>query len=326
MIKNFTEGLKSYPQHATAKLHMQKMQEIEQDANAQGLPTDRNTLGRMVSMHPGLNNQMNSQNQQLIGRGTLSGSAQAALALSNYQNLLMRQNSMNSTSSNPLQQETSSFNNSNQSPSSSFHGTSALTSAPMQNLPGSGHPSPHLPQQQSQQSQVQQQLHQRPNVNNQLVQNHPQSTQGNGNNNQAMQNQMIQQLLQMSNNNGGNSGGGQQQQLPVSNTNGSMAGAYTGFGGSSSVPAAGTSNVSANNVPAPSRSNSFKSVSTGDVVSAAGGRRSGSGFNQRSAELQQNLQLDDDIMQDIAHDFTENGFFNSDLDDNMCFSWKGQLT
>ncbi|XP_008467219.1 probable transcriptional regulator SLK3 isoform X2 [Cucumis melo] len=322
------EGLKSYPQHATAKLQMQKMQEIEQVANAQGMPTDRNTLSRMVSLHPGLNNQMSSQNQ-LVGRGTLSGSAQAALALSNYQNLLMRQNSMNSTSSHALQQETSSsFNTSNQSPSSSFHGTTAITSAPMQNLPSSGLSSPNLPQQQSQ---VQHQLHQRPNTNNLLGQ----STQGNSNNNQAMQHQMIQQLLQISN----NSGGGQQQQqlqpqqqqqlqpqqqpLSGSNTKVSVGGTYTGYGaGSSSVTAAGTANASCSNTPAPSRSNSFKSASTGDV-SAAAGARSSSGFNQRSADLPQNLQLDDDIIQDIAHDFTDNGFFNNDLDDNMCFAWKG---
>ena len=37
------EGLKSYPRHATAaKLHLQKMQEMEQFASVQGLPTDRN--------------------------------------------------------------------------------------------------------------------------------------------------------------------------------------------------------------------------------------------------------------------------------------------
>ncbi|XP_022969730.1 probable transcriptional regulator SLK2 [Cucurbita maxima] len=314
------EGLKSYPQHATAKLQMQKMQEIEQVATAQGLPTDRNTLSRMVALHPGLDSQMNSQNQ-LIGRGALSGSAQAALALSSYQNLLMRQSSMNSTSSNPLQQETTSFNNSNhQSPSSSFHGTTALSSAPMQSLPGSGLSSPNLPPpQQSQQSQVQQQLHQRPNANNLLVQNHPQTTtHGNSNNNQAMQHQMIQQLLQISN----NSGGGQQRPLPGSNMKGgSMTGTYTGFGGSSSVVAAGSADASGSNTPAPTRSSSLKNASAGDVSAAAGSRCSE--FNQRTADLPQNLHLDEDIIQDIAHDFTENGFFNSDLDDNMCFAWKG---
>ncbi|XP_023533026.1 probable transcriptional regulator SLK2 isoform X1 [Cucurbita pepo subsp. pepo] len=302
------EGLKSYPQHATAKLRMQKRQEIQQVATAQGLPTDRN---RMVALHPGLmNNQMNSQNQ-VIGRGALSSSAHAALALSNYQNLLMRQNSMNSNSSNPLQQGTSSsFNNSNQnqSPSSSSHGgTTALTSGPMRNVLGSALSSPHLPSQQS---------------NNLVAQNHPQSAQGGGNNNQAMQHQMIQQLLQISNN---NSGGGQQQPLPGlnTNTNGKMGGSYSGFGGSSSA-ASGTANASISNTPpAPSRSNSFKSASNGDV-SATGGHSSG--FNQKSEDLPQNLHLEEDIIQDIAHDFTENGFFNSDLDDNMCFAWKVQLT
>ena len=100
-----------------------------------------------------------------------------------------------------------------------------------------------------------------------------------------------------------------------------MTGTYTGFGGSSSVVAAGSANASGSNTPAPTRSSSFKNASAGDVSAAAGSRSSE--FNQRTADLPQNLHLDEDIIQDIAHDFTENGFFNSDLDDNMCFAWKG---
>jgi hypothetical protein len=39
-------------------------------------------------------------------------------------------------------------------------------------------------------------------------------------------------------------------------------------------------------------------------------------------DLPPNLHLQDDLVSDIAHEFTENGFFNSDLDDNMGYGWK----
>ncbi|ESR35101.1 hypothetical protein CICLE_v10004290mg [Citrus x clementina] len=303
------EGLKSFPRHATAaKLQMQKMQEAEQLASVQGLPTDRNTLNKLIALHPGgMNNNM-SNNYHMVGRGALSGSAQAALALTNYQNLLMRQNSINSNP-NSLQQEASpSFSNSNQSPSSSFQGPASFIPGSMQNLPVSGFSSPHLPPQQPQQ------LQQRSlSGNNLLQQSHPQSSQGN----QAMQQQMIQQLLQeMSNNNGG-----VQQQSLSGQANGMMVRNGLGFGGNS--PAAGappasapsTSNVSGGGVAGPttSRSNSFKAATNSEASAPAGNN----GFNQRAQDLQQNLHLQDDIDQDIANEFTENGFFNNDLDDTM---------
>ncbi|KDO60072.1 hypothetical protein CISIN_1g003241mg [Citrus sinensis] len=234
--------------------------------------------------------------------------SQAALALTNYQNLLMRQNSINSNP-NSLQQEASpSFSNSNQSPSSSFQGPASFIPGSMQNLPVSGFSSPHLPPQQPQQ------LQQRSlSGNNLLQQSHPQSSQGN----QAMQQQMIQQLLQeMSNNNGG-----VQQQSLSGQANGMMVRNGLGFGGNS--PAAGappasapsTSNVSGGGVAGPttSRSNSFKAATNSEASAPAGNN----GFNQRAQDLQQNLHLQDDIDQDIANEFTENGFFNNDLDDTM---------
>ncbi|KAK9181735.1 hypothetical protein WN944_024874 [Citrus x changshan-huyou] len=303
------EGLKSFPRHATAaKLQMQKMQEAEQLASVQGLPTDRNTLNKLIALHPGgMNNNM-SNNYHMVGRGALSGSAQAALALTNYQNLLMRQNSINSNP-NSLQQEASpSFSNSNQSPSSSFQGPASFIPGSMQNLPVSGFSSPHLPPQQPQQ------LQQRSlSGNNLLQQSHPQSSQGT----QAMQQQMIQQLLQeMSNNNGG-----VQQQSLSGQANGMMVRNGLGFGGNS--PAAGappasapsTSNVSGGGVAGPttSRCNSFKAATNSEASAPAGNN----GFNQRAQDLQQNLHLQDDIDQDIANEFTENGFFNNDLDDTM---------
>jgi hypothetical protein len=92
-----------------------------------------------------------------------------------------------------------------------------------------------------------------------------------------------------------------------------------GFGSNSmaTAPTASTVSVSAGG-PAPSQSNSFKAPANSDS-SAAGGN---SGFNQKVPDLPQNLHLQDDIVSDIAHEFTENGFFNSDLDDNMGYGWK----
>ncbi|EEF51439.1 Transcriptional corepressor SEUSS, putative [Ricinus communis] len=300
------EGLKSYPRHTSvAKLQMQKMQEMEQLANVQGLPTDRNTLNKLMALHPGINNHM-SNNHHMANRGALSGSAQAALALTNYQNLLMRQNSMTSNSSSLQQEAASSFNNSNQNPSSNFQGPGAFVAGSLQNLPVSGFSSPQIPPQQPQQ---QRSL----SSNGLLQQNHPQSSPSN----QASQQQMIQQLLQeMSNNSGG---GVQQHSLSGQNQNGNMARNGVGFRSNSSdapTPAPTVSGSVAG--PAPSRSNSFKAASNSDS-SAAGGN---SNFNQKVQELPHNLHLQDDIVPDIAHEFTENGFFNSDLDDNMGYGWK----
>ncbi|XVF09805.1 hypothetical protein REPUB_Repub07fG0128300 [Reevesia pubescens] len=299
------EGLKNYPPHATAaKLQMQKMQEMEQLASVQGLPTDRNTLNKLMALHPGVNNPMDN-NHHMIGRGSLSGSAQAALALSNYQNLLIRQNSMNSNPNSLHQEASSSFNNSNQSPSSNFRGPAALLPGSMQTLPVSGLSSPCLPAQQQQQQRTL-------SANNLIQQNHPQSSQGN----QALQQQMIQQLLhEMSNNNTGV----QQQSLSGQNGNVNSGRNGVGFGSNTTAAAAAASNVSGSvGGPAPSRSNSFKAASNSDSSAAAGNN----GFNQRAPDLPQNLHLQDDIISDIAPEFTENGFFNSELDDNMGYGWK----
>ncbi|KAJ9139923.1 hypothetical protein P3X46_030615 [Hevea brasiliensis] len=299
------EGLKNYPRHnSVTKIQMQKMQEMEQLVNVQGLPTDRNTLNKLMALHPGINNHV-SNNNHVVSRGALSGSAQAALALTNYQNLLMRQNSINSNSNSLQQESTSSFNSSHQSPSSNFQGTAAFVPGSMQSLPASGFSSSQIPPQQPQLRTL--------STNGLLQQNHPAPSQGN----QAMQQQMIQQLLQeMSNNSGG---GVQQHPFAGQNMNGSMASNGLGFVSNSSAapPAAATVSGSVAG-PAPSRSNSFKAASNSDS-SAAGGN---SGFKQKVPELPQNLHLQDDIVPDIAHEFTDNGFFNGDLDDNIGYGWK----
>ncbi|KAG6657104.1 probable transcriptional regulator SLK2 isoform X1 [Carya illinoinensis] len=301
------EGLKNYPRRASvAKLHeMHKMQEMEELANVQGLPTDRSTLNKLMALHPGLNNQI-SNSHNMAGRGALSGSAQAALALTSYQNILMRQNSMNSNPNSVQHEALSPFNNSNRSPSSSLQGAATLISGSMQNSPSSGFSSPHLPPQQPQQPQ-QRSL----SASNTFQQNHPQTSQGN----EALQQKMIQRLFQMSNNSGV-----QQQSFSGPNINGSVARNGLEFGGNPKATAMATFNTaSGSNGPAPSRSNSFKAASNSD--SAVGGSN---GFNHRSPDMSENLHLPDDIvMPYIAHDFTENGFLNGDFDDNLSYGWKG---
>ncbi|MBA0796051.1 hypothetical protein Gohar_006851, partial [Gossypium harknessii] len=291
-------GLRNYPKHATAaKL---QTQEMEQLANAQGQPTDRNTLNQLMALHPGINNPMGSSNH-IAGGGASSGSAQAALALTNHRNLLRRQNSINSRPNSHHQEASSSFNNSIHS-RSIFQGSVALLPGSMQSLPVSGLSSPSLAAHQPTAS-----------TNDLMKQNHPESSQDN----QSLQQQMIHQLLhEMSNNNTG----GQQQSLSGHNGTGSEGRNGVCFGSNAPASAAATSNVSGGVAgPAPSQSNSFKAASNSDS-SAAGGSNV---FTRGILDLPQNhLHFQVDIVPDIAHEFTENGFFNSDLDDDQGYGWK----
>lgn len=36
--------------------------------------------------------------------------------------------------------------------------------------------------------------------------------------------------------------------------------------------------------------------------------------------------LQDEMVPDVGHEFSENGFFNSDLDETMSYGWKAWLT
>lgn len=276
---------------------MQKMQEMEQVG---GSPNDRNTLNKLMTLNPGLNNgSMNSNNQHLVGRGPLTGSAQAALALTNYQNMLMRQNSMSSphnNSNSSLHQEASSpFATSSHTPSTPGP-SAALQGNNYQNSPVTGFSS-------GQSSSQRQQMAQNGNGNNGLSQ-QQQSMHSQGS--QALQQQMIQQLLQdMSNKNNGTA-------PPQQNQGGNMSRESVGFRSSPTVSGAGNNNNSSVG-RAPSRSNSFN-TSNAEPPAPAGNMR----FNEKTSDLSQNLHLSDDV----AHEFSENGFFNSDLDDNMNFDWK----
>lgn len=312
------ESLKNYSQYSTTpKLQMQKMQEMEQAANGQGPPPDQNTLNKLMALNPGSNNHISS-NHNMGNRGALTGPSQAAMAMSNYQNLLMRQNSMNS-SPGSLHREGSPFSNSNQNPSpASLQGAgAAIIPGSMQNSPhnsSGGFSNPHLPSLQQRQQQQQPHLQQRSlSANNLPQQNHSQGPQGN----HSLQQQMIQQLLQdMSNNNGGV----QQQSHSGPNVSGNMAKNNLGFGGQTpTTNGGGSANGQGNNGPV-SRSNSFKAASNSDSSAAAGGGGN-NGFNQRTSDMSQNLALQD-VASDFAPDFTDSAFFNSDLDDNMGFTWK----
>lgn len=352
------ESLKNFSRYATAgKIQTQKMQEMEQLANVQGLPPDRNTLNKLMALNPGLNNQINN-NQNMVNRGALTGSAQAALALNNYQNILMRQNSMNSSphsvqrdgspfnnpnqnllmrqnsmnsSPHSLQRDGSPYHNPNQSPSSSAlqGGSAVLNPGSMQNSPARS--SPHLPsQQQQQQQQHLHQLQQRSlSANSLLQQNHSQVSQGN----QTLQQQMIQQLLQdMSNNNGGvqpqslggpNASGnmpnnGLSYGGQTPNASGNMANNGLAYGGQTPPATGGSANALGNNGPV-SRSNSFKSASTSDSPAAGGNN---GGFNQRTSDLPQNNNPLHDVAEEFARELQDNPLFSSDLDYNMGFGWK----
>lgn len=293
------ESLKNFPRLATsAKLQTLKTPELEQLANVQGLPTDRNTLNKLMASNPGLSDHINN-NHNTVNRCGLGGSAvQAAMAL-NYQNHIMRQNSMNS-SPGSLQQEGPSFNNSNQSPSSALQGAGS-----MQNSPISGLPSPQI-HHQPHQHQQQQHLSQRSlNANSSHQQNQSPRSQGN-------HAEQVHQLMQMSNNNGGAqppSRGG-----PIAN--GNMVKNGPGFVGQTPpIPGGGSGNVHGNN-GAVSRSHSFKAASSSDSYAAGGNN----GFNQRTSDIIQHRhqQQEQDVVQNITHEFTDD-FFNSDLDDNMAF-------
>lgn len=189
------DSLKNYPRQTTAaKYQIQKMQEMEQLATAQGLPTDANTLNKLLAMQSGgMNNHMNNGNSNhMVGNGIMNSPAQSAIGLNNYQNLL-RQSSMNSNR-NTFQQEAScSSGMSNQAQQSvMFQGAGSSLQGSLQNGQVNNMPSPlHM------QNHLQQQQHQRQNTNNLVQQNSPQSSsQG------KLSEQMIQQLLaDMMNNN-----------------------------------------------------------------------------------------------------------------------------
>lgn len=155
------------------------MQEIEKLANIQGLPMDQNTLTKLMALQNGPSNQANSSHS-MVSRGTTGISAQAALALQNYQNKSTRQNSFSSYPNSVQKELSPSLVSANEIPVS-FQGLVGPCGS-KSNLPVSGFPSSSLPPQ----PQSQQLLRCTNNIRQNL-----QCSQGD----QAVQQQMMQQLL-----------------------------------------------------------------------------------------------------------------------------------
>ncbi|KAK9059650.1 hypothetical protein SSX86_020354 [Deinandra increscens subsp. villosa] len=115
------DGLKSFLRKTNvANMHKRKMHEMEQ------------VSGKLVSLNPGFNSSLVNNSCYMGNSGApLSGSAQAALALSSYQNMLTRRNSMNSNSQ---QEASSSFNNSNEN-GYPFQGSTSMAVGGFQQRP-----------------------------------------------------------------------------------------------------------------------------------------------------------------------------------------------
>ncbi|KAK1382037.1 putative transcriptional regulator SLK2 [Heracleum sosnowskyi] len=274
------EGMKIISGSANpAKLQLQKVQEFEQLAGIQGLSSNWNTLNKPVAQQQGLGNQQ-INNHEMVSRG----------ALSNNQNQLTRQNSMNSNSSSQ-QEAISSSSNLNQIPSSSVLGSS------VQNLPVSGFSKPHLLQPQHCSS-----------GKSSLQQNHFQTS----HRNQAMQQQMIQQLLQ--NINKGNTGSLPQQQC--------RSGQSASGSGGEDRPGFGVSSLAVGTVDVHGSEGANGSVTTTSDShrGTPNSESSAAGNCQKTPDVAQNVQLSEEFVQEMVNEFAESGYFSSDLEDAMPFN------
>ncbi|XP_042053134.1 probable transcriptional regulator SLK2 [Salvia splendens] len=274
------EGLNSFPICSSAP--RVQMHETHQMGGLQCLPTDQNTLNKLMALHPGLNS--NSQPAGSRG-GALTGSTHGGLAMNDYQNLLMRQNSMNSANSVNQYDGSSPFNTSSHPPRTT-PGSSGALAGMFQNPQMSGFSSSQAPQQ-----------HQR-------KQSQPLLSQ----NNQTLHHQMIHQFLHDMNKKN-NEGAAMQQTYSIQ-----IPG---GVGIRNSPPTSAAGNAQAQ---PPSRSNSLKAGSFNSESTASVGHM---GYGQKSAYIPESLHSSAEMVPDIAHQFIENGFFNNDLDESMNFSWKG---
>ncbi|XP_073020494.1 probable transcriptional regulator SLK2 [Primulina eburnea] len=285
-----TEGLKNIPRHIKpTDVQVQKVQAMQQMRSIQGPTADANMFNKLA-INPTLGSQMNNTTQcTVVGQEAFSSSAQATSALSNYQTLLTRQNSTNSNHNTVQLESSSPFSTASQPPSSMIPSSSSVLPRALQIPPVGGFSSCHLPQQQ--------QVHQH-------------SSGGN-----VLQQHMIQQLLQnMSNKNSG--GAVPQQSLSLHNNSGGNRDGREFRNSNSPAAVSGPGNVVGQQPP--SRSNSFKATANGESPAPT----STFGFSQKPSDLPQNLHLSYELVNDIAHEYMGNGFFNNDFDDNVNFSWK----
>lgn len=287
------DSLKNYTSQATAKLQRQSLQDSGQlMAAAHSLPSDQSMLNKVMGIHSGLNNHMNNN---LVARRVLNSNQPSVMALNNYHNLL--RSSPNSNQSmlpqeqlgligGPKQVQPMQF----QGSASSIHSNASVNISAQQQTP----------------------LDRRLPLQNNL---HPSQV------NQHLQQHVIQQMLQQVIN---NNRGGLQHSVGAPNANGLVASEVPG-GGITGVPVRmnpGSVGKGAEflnmhgDMPnnsmgmVPSRSNSFKSVSSHPSIS-------GNNLNSR-ADSTHNTDVPE--LEHIAKDF-ENGMFSGDPSD-MGYGWK----
>ncbi|KAL6005590.1 hypothetical protein ACLOJK_006157 [Asimina triloba] len=277
------QSLKNYPRMAAASVKLQtpKVQEMEQMVNFQVPSSDQSSLNKLMALNPGFSNNLSNN----VSIPTQSGSAQTAVAMGGYRNLL-RQNSVNSNHSSCQQDASCSTSGSNQPQPIPFQGSVSSIPISMQIASVDGMLRPH-----------QQNLYQQ--------------NQQSSHTNQHPQQLAIQHVLQeMICNNAAI-----QQPLAGQNAKGNIGedvrvradSGMLGFGNSSiGMP---------NNAPGgiPPRMNSFK---------ASSNNTTGVGSNafKSRPDGPQNHQLTD-LVQDIHHDFAENGVFSNEMGD-LGYEWK----
>ncbi|CAL9072549.1 unnamed protein product [Musa textilis] len=287
------ESLKNYTSQATAKLQRQSLQDSGQlMAAAHSLPSDQSMLNKVMGIHSGLNNHMNNN---LVARCVLNSNQPSVMALNNYHNLL--RSSPNSNQSMLPQEQLGLIGGPRQVQPMQFQGSasSIQTNTSVNNS-----------------AQQQTPLDRRLPLQNNL---HPSQV------NQHLQQHVIQQMLQQVIN---NNRGGLQQSVGAPNANGLVAPEVPG-GGITGVPVRmnpgsvgkGTEFLNMHgDMPnnsmgmVPSRSNSFKSVSSHPSISG----------NNLISRADSTHNTDVPELEHIAKDF-ENGMFSGDPSD-MGYRWK----
>ncbi|RWW23469.1 hypothetical protein BHE74_00028713 [Ensete ventricosum] len=274
---------------ATAKLQRQSLQDSGQlMAAAHSLPSDQSMLSKVMGIQSGLNNHMNNN---LVARRVLNSNQPSVMALNNYHNLL--RSSPNSNQSMLPQEQLGLISGPKQVQPMQFQGSASSIQA---------NASVNISAQQ------QTPLDRCYNL-------HPSQV------NQHLQQHVIQQMLQQVIN---NNRGGMQQSVSAPNANGLVAPVVPG-GGITGIPVrmnpgsvgkgteflnmhADMPNNSMGMVP--SRSNSFKSVSSHPSIS-------GNNLNSR-ADSTHNTDVPE--LEHIGKDF-ENGMFSGDPSD-VGYGWK----
>lgn len=275
---------------------MQQIQEMDQLANTSNSPM----MNKLMGTHQGHRSGMVNDQTTMPGV-TMGGSAQAAMAMTNYHNLLARQNSMASNPNSIQQEASSSFNNSNQ-------GQSSLINAQMSSLPVGGFPNAHLVRSFNNNNGVPQQQH-------------LQASQSN----QVLQQQLMQQMLQKMSQNRVATQLQQQQQQTFSGQNENSINAagrnkVEFQSNATSAPVRTRPSISASarsQSPTSSISNSQKSAPR-KSTSNAGGVDS----TPKPLDIPQNTAtMAEEDFPDIASELIGSGFFSQDFDSSMNFCW-----